>query len=443
MACRCLQRKRKLNNVIPGLGDAVEALIHFTGLDKLVTPMKWAYGITTTPERFDTTLPTTLASLEAGGFDMPRLFIDLKVDCEIPETLHKYPITVREQNMGVVGNWMLALWELLMREPLADRYAIFQDDFVTYRNLRQYLEQAEYPADGYLNLYTFPQNQKLAKGREGFYRSNQLGKGAVALIFDRETAVAVATSTHLVNKPKCPKRGRISVDGGILTAALQAKRFEYVHNPSLVQHIGLKSSMGNKSHPQAQSFRGEAFDALELLSKEAKAPPPPVPASTPEPSPEPAVDSSPPSENKMRLGIMGPCCDTPGSHVLWKFAQHHRGTRWFVTQQAGATPVALPPSTGEFRGRTVGDFRRFFSMIDTLIFYDEPPFALALPVANQAGVKVVRLVLGEGDEGFTGTGPQEEVDDIPPRWMHYVDETLVLREGEQALSDQDIAAKLR
>ena len=45
---------------------------------------------------------------------------------------------------------------------------------------------------------------------------------------------------------------------------------EYVHAPSLVQHIGERTSMGNKPQPSADSFPGEEFDATELLPAAAQ-----------------------------------------------------------------------------------------------------------------------------------------------------------------------------
>lgn len=62
------------------------------------------------------------------------------------------------------------------------------------------------------------------------------------------------------------KRGHRSIDGGIVTALAEAGWKEWVHNPSLVQHTGLVSSMRSKPHPRATSFRGEGFDAMELVS---------------------------------------------------------------------------------------------------------------------------------------------------------------------------------
>ncbi len=233
-------------------------------------PPTWSYGVTTVPERFDALLPRTLFSLAAAGFDCPRLFVD---GADPKQTLALsdrtcLPVTARFPRVRTFANWALALGELYARDPAADYYAVFQDDFVTVRNLRAYLEKTLPGRDAkeYYNLYTFPSNQRVAPpGRPGFFRSNQNGRGAVALVFRNEAVVDLLTAPTFVRKPQAAgHRAYKSVDGGVLTA-LKAKGYaELVHNPSLTQHTGIVSSMGNMTHPLATSFPGEDFDALTL-----------------------------------------------------------------------------------------------------------------------------------------------------------------------------------
>lgn len=230
-------------------------------------PMKWAYGVTTVPMRRRTTLPKTLASLQAAGFDKPWLFVDGDQNADLWAKEFGLEVTTRHPNIRVFGNWFLSAHELMIREPHADRYAVFQDDFVTYPNLRKYLESCEYPEAGYWNLYTFPANQTLAPKSEGWFLSNQRGLGAVALVFNRKVLEAILTTQHMIERPKDTARGWRNVDGGIVTGANKAGVKEYVHHPSLVQHIGDVSAMANRQHPKAESFRGEDFDAMTLAGK--------------------------------------------------------------------------------------------------------------------------------------------------------------------------------
>lgn len=241
--------------------------------------MRWAYGVITVPERANDLLPQTLRSLAAGGFNQPHVFVDgsqsplTSIDASTEQTL-------RWPKIKTFGNWSLGLLELVIRHPEADRYAMFQDDFVTYKNLRQYLEQVPYPEKGWLNLYTFPSNQEIApKDKTGFYESreittcspyedgrrSQTHRGAVALVFSKEAVITLFTSRHFAMKPLNVANPWKKIDGCIGTALNQAGWREFVHNPSLVQHTGRHSTMDNAPHPLATSFPGEDFDALELL----------------------------------------------------------------------------------------------------------------------------------------------------------------------------------
>lgn len=252
--------------------------------------MEWAYGVTTIRKRLtDGTLARTLRSLANAGFARPRLFVDGSSD---GFEIFQLDITRRQGSIRTYGNWLLGMAELYIRNPLAERFAMFQDDFVACRGLREYLSNAAYPNRGYLNLFTFPHNQpaqlthrvengvKTHEGLDpetiGFYPSCQHGKGAVALIFDLEAIMMLLS--QLPTWVRCQnmspiregsdwKHGQLCVDGAIHDSLKPIGFTEYVHNPSLVQHIGFDSTMGNPKHQQANSFRGEDWDATELLPK--------------------------------------------------------------------------------------------------------------------------------------------------------------------------------
>lgn len=243
--------------------------------------MKWAYGVTTVKERLYDLLPKTLESLGAAGFDRPRLFIDDPP----PFAGHpkELPTTYRHPRIRTYGNWILAVVELVCREPLADRYAIFQDDILALRNLRQYLEKCRYPDRGYLNLYTFPCNQakfppdddphRRFPHKTGWFLSNQRGLGALGLVFSQDVAYKLLGSPHSWTRMRDPVRGPQAVDGGVVTALAHQGIKEYVHNPTLLQHTGTVSTMAGhtKTGPQLEQqtalyFQGTDFDALTLLS---------------------------------------------------------------------------------------------------------------------------------------------------------------------------------
>lgn len=230
--------------------------------------MKWAYGVTTVPERRDDLLPRTLASLVAGGFDNPMLFVDGDTAGNDWYSLMAWK-EFRYPRINAYGNWLLALLELYIRGPHADRYAIFQDDIVCCRNLRAYLEAGEMPGKSYWNLFTSPDNQELAKGK-GWFPSNQRGRGALALVFSREGVVTLLTSQHMMMKPQDQRAGHCNIDGAVSDAMRKAGWVERCHNPSLVQHMGVETTIGppHGTHvkPTASSFPGENYDLMELLA---------------------------------------------------------------------------------------------------------------------------------------------------------------------------------
>lgn len=250
----------------------------------------FAYGITTIPERRSTTLPITLKSLANAGFDSPILFIDDRDDSgwgleydmtTAPLYLGLNKVYRTNGRIGAFGHWLLSLWELFVRNPHADLYCLFQDDIIVSRNLRLYLDSITFPSRGYCNLYLFPSNEKNVPQREyGFHKSVQNGKSATALVFNAESVHVVLSSSHTIRKLRGRNRSaHKSIDGGVVQAFKDCDPkgtwHEYIHNPSLVQHIGDVSTLGNpdvattgnKDHWKAMTFKGEDFDCMSLLQK--------------------------------------------------------------------------------------------------------------------------------------------------------------------------------
>lgn len=221
-------------------------------------------------------LEHTLAALRLAGFDTPRLFVD---GSRVEDYPH-YEVTIRAQRILPFGNWWLALQELLIRHPEAERYAIFQDDALAVKNLKPYLDALPWPSDGYFNLYVHPDNKDRA-ALKGWNLSDQCGKGAVALAFSREAALALASSRGMAERPAHPTRGWRFIDGGVADAMKKAGFCEYVHCPSLVKHVGEVSTFSKAERAtvsdalspyrwpngryEGAGFPGNDYDAMELL----------------------------------------------------------------------------------------------------------------------------------------------------------------------------------
>lgn len=214
--------------------------------------MNWAYGITTVPERMDTLLPQTLRSLAAAGFDRPVLFVDGNVPGF--ENLD----VVCHPRAGQLRNWMHALFYLFTTQD-ADRYAIFEDDVLACRQLREYLERYP-PGKTYWNLLTLDENRVHTKDVPGWHESNQLGRSACGLVFDRATADCLLRMERFV---RGPGNGETMSDAVVIATLKSLGYKELVHYPSLLQHVGLESTLGN-SFGQVSAFLGENYDLLSL-----------------------------------------------------------------------------------------------------------------------------------------------------------------------------------
>lgn len=238
-------------------------------------PIEWSYGILTIPSR-RMLLERTISSLRIAGFNRPILFLDGAGHLEATNYERDFGLQVvnRMPILRVAANWTLALWQLYLTRPTADYLAIFNDDIITYSNLRAYLESRPVPGNGYGNLMTVPQSSKriLQAGDNnsslfGWYESDQMGRGAAGLVFPRSTALALLSSRVLIDKPLLTNhKAWKNIDGTIVTAMNQLGYKEYIHYPSLIDHVGAQSSIGN-DNIYSDCFWGERYDATVLLEK--------------------------------------------------------------------------------------------------------------------------------------------------------------------------------
>lgn len=231
---------------------------------------KWMIGVTAVPKRMDM-LKTSLQSLYDGGFGRPTVFFD---SAACPVDLPDHEIVFRGSNIRTYGHWILTLLELYIRDPYCDRYAIFQDDVLCYRNTRQYLDTLLFPSQGYWNLYTGTfsiqnanvTNEEIIQNADvGFVESNQRGHGAQGLVFSNHAVSLLFRSESMFSRLWNPMKRHCSVDGFVVTALKAHGWKEYIHAPTLLQHIGETSSMGHGTQPKAKSFLGESFDAMSFL----------------------------------------------------------------------------------------------------------------------------------------------------------------------------------
>ena len=180
------------------------------------------------------------------------------------------PLIFNDPGVGAFGNWVLAAWQLALRAPNADRYAVFQDDVLACKGLRTYLEKSPYPDKGYLNLYLMDGTISKEGVSWGWLPAHpqERGKGAQGLVFNNDALHALLAQQYLVDHPKAVRSPTSNLDGAVTTALANAGWREWVHYPSLLQHMNegttIISNRGNHDHT-APTFPGEGVDIGELI----------------------------------------------------------------------------------------------------------------------------------------------------------------------------------
>lgn len=206
----------------------------------------WAVGVTTAPRR-EPTLDRCLRSLALAGWESPRLFIDGAVD--LPEEAAALPQTYRDEASGAWPNYLLALYELVLRNPKADAYLIAQDDALFYEAepVRPYLEQhvlwpGTEPGKSIVSLYC---PSPYTRSRPGWHRlRSRWAWGALAFAFPNALARALLLDrTVFEHRWVGRNQGLAHVDVVVGRWALRRRVGIWYPSPSLVQHIGETSSL--------------------------------------------------------------------------------------------------------------------------------------------------------------------------------------------------------
>lgn len=335
----------------------------------------WSCGVTATTTRIASGhLERTIASLAKAGFPTPHLFIDGLPTALLGDTFKEMKITCHSPCIRLYGNFHLGLSEMFIREPFADYYAMFQDDLVCCMNLREYLESGIYPDMGYLNLYTFNLNLKKNKG---WYPSNQLGKGAVGLVFSNDAAQALLRSHRWLNRPISnpanPKRLWKYIDGGIVESLKQQGYKEYVHNPSLIQHTGMSSTVGNSRHELASSFPGEGFNAMTLAAN----------------SPITSVKS------EGRIGLVGYNVASGIGEVNRQLAKHTDIYRWLIKPHSKFPTLELPEDVDCLICPIGEKVEEFLRRVDIVLFAEVPYYNNLIELCKKYHKKTVCIPMLE------------------------------------------------
>lgn len=328
-----------------------------------------------------------------------------------------YLSTFRDDSpcLGTFGNWYRTALELYLRTPMADRYIIFQDDLVACSHLRDYLDMCDVSDDAYYNLYTIKSNEKPTIG---WSPAKQNGKGAVALMFPNLVLRKLLTCQDFIDRPRNRIRQKknpcTNLDGGIVDCLKSVGVREFVHQPSLVQHTGMKSTIGHSERPRwqrfktAHSFMGEDYDARQFIGKQEK----PMPRDM---RPKDKIMSKPNVQSKApqkvkRIGLAGFCCQTGLGQVNYATATYAEIDKWLIKPHQN-NRLLTPPDTVDAT-ICMGNHQKmttWLSTIDTLLFFETVVNKGLLELAHRMGKRIVCVPMIEW------------LPDNPKSWVSMVD----------------------
>ena len=332
----------------------------------------WAVGITTAP-RAKPTLQATLTSLANAGWEGVQVFAD--GDCDVP---NGYLVTRRQCAAGAFSNWLLGLTELVQRQPKATWYAMFQDDLVLCRGVRERVESLDW--SGVLSLYQSVHHRsdktRLYTGGRGFV-------GALGLVFDRETAHKLISSDLGVSHRLRRTRQNDWIDGAVGQWCKQNDVTLWIHGPSLCQHIGDTSTLGHSERP-TEKFVGEDFDATTL--------------------PVSAITNSKKPRGK-RIGLVGYNTAQGLGYVNRDIAQWLDVHDWIITKHPRFPMLDRPKSQYQIADMQIPDdeLRERLQGLDVVMFVEVCPPNLPR-VAKSLGIKTVCVPMVEWlplQEGWT------------------------------------------
>lgn len=242
------------------------------------TVERWALGVVSAP-RERATLARTLRSLRAAGWS-ERVHVFAEDGVRLWWGFSGLgPLSLVRRAAPALGAWpnfLLALSELVLRDPEADAYLMIQDDVAFAKGLRSYLEEQMWPGPfpGVVSLHTA--RHLAAKSGTGFFEAD-LGWstwGAQAFVFPNASARALLSDAKVAaHRLNGPLNGLKNVDSVVGEWCRRTKREFWLHAPSLCEHIGETSTLWPGTTLEGRrvsaDFPGEAQDVGEVVRARA------------------------------------------------------------------------------------------------------------------------------------------------------------------------------
>lgn len=217
-----------------------------------------AIGMTTAPRR-QPTFERSIASLRAAGFhEEVHVFAEPETFSNVP-VVSRTRVHVNAKKLGCFANWKTTLLYLLANTKTA-WVMLLQDDAIwapgAANVLRTMMCDPRAPKSGFLSAYTSSSHTVVSKNFVDGWNETRAGWlfwGALALCMNREAAEALSKHSRFVKHWDSK-----ALDAVVGASMVDMCRPTYVHVPSLVDHIGVTSTIGRDREAPA-GRRGYRF----------------------------------------------------------------------------------------------------------------------------------------------------------------------------------------
>ena len=185
----------------------------------------------------------TIEQLRHGGFD-EELHLFCEPGTPVIRPLSGVVVHGNASRLGCIGNWTHCLaW--LLEHTSAEYLMVSEDDVAYCRGARDAWERGrnQYDRVGFWSLYTPKRDQGLVGHTHGWVASNR-GRdtwGTQAMCLPKSSAELLLEYKPLYQENQM----RGPTDAVVAQCFVEAGIPCYYHNPSLVNHLGRISSIGN------------------------------------------------------------------------------------------------------------------------------------------------------------------------------------------------------
>ena len=238
---------------------------------------KWSVGIITAPRKGVSHIDKTLQCLINAGWNNIVVFAEPNSPIPLDSSI---PVVQRPRFFGDWTNWATGLYELLLSEPDSDYFFMAEDDGVICKGAKSYLDQVLPILGDFATVSPYCPNKHRRKNFIGFH-NECIGWetwSTLTVIMSKESVIRFFSDSdvqrhrfeHIFPVPADQIPWGVEVDpkNSVKDAVLGLWAAKnglpmYYHSPSLVQHIGMTSTLTSKTTTEANlafDFVGEDFE---------------------------------------------------------------------------------------------------------------------------------------------------------------------------------------